>query len=216
MRGDWVKVLDSWIQCLEARASVSLMLLSGHRSNPGLLGKSDYWELVTMQVCNIDLSVPDFVYSVLIYHIGSQWRVAARRPKGLAAIIPWEGMTDYYRDRCRHGGILSDEFIRFWWNRQVITNQYGRPGRAASKWGEDTIEGDLDEETLLKNRNDQTIDNVNNRFLDDDYYKSKDFNLEDIEVPVLSVANWGGILLHLRGKSTEVKIISMVAYENYR
>ncbi|KAF7923365.1 hypothetical protein EAE99_007062 [Botrytis elliptica] len=133
------------------------------------------------------------------YYAGSQWRVAARRPKGLAAIIPWEGMTDYYRDRCRHGGILSDEFIRFWWNRQVITNQYGRPGRAASKWGEDTIEGDLDEETLLKNRNDQTIDNVNNRFLDDDYYKSKDFNLEDIEVPVLSVANWGGILLHLRG-----------------
>ncbi|TEY86461.1 hypothetical protein BOTCAL_0008g00360 [Botryotinia calthae] len=133
------------------------------------------------------------------YYAGSQWRVAACRPKGLAAIIPWEGMTDYYRDRCRHGGILSDEFIRFWWNRQVITNQYGRPGRAASKWGEDTIEGDLDEETLLKNRNDQTIDNVNNRFLDDEYYKSKDFNLEDIEVPVLSVANWGGILLHLRG-----------------
>lgn len=108
-------------------------------------------------------------------------------------------MTDYYRDRCRHGGILSDEFIRFWWNRQVIANQYGRPGRAASKWGEDTIEGDLDDDTLLKNRNDQTIDNENNRFLDDDYYKSKDFNLEDIEVPVLSVANWGGILLHLRG-----------------
>lgn len=25
------------------------------------------------------------------YYAGSQWRVAARRPKGLAAIIPWEG-----------------------------------------------------------------------------------------------------------------------------
>jgi putative CocE/NonD family hydrolase len=25
------------------------------------------------------------------YFAGSQWRVAARRPKGLAAIIPWEG-----------------------------------------------------------------------------------------------------------------------------
>jgi predicted acyl esterase len=137
---------------------------------------------------------------MLIYPLGSQWRVAARKPKGLAAIIPWEGMTDYYRDRCRHGGIFSDEFIRFWWNRQVITNQYGRPGRASSKWGEDTIEGSLDEETLSKNRNDQNIDNEKNRFLDDEYYKSKEFNLEDIEVPVLSVANWGGILLHLRGK----------------
>ena len=137
---------------------------------------------------------------------GSQWRVAARRPKGLAAIIPWEGMTDYYRDRCRHGGILSDGFIRFWWNRQVVTNQYGRPGRAAAKWGEDTLEGDLPEDVLVQNRNDQNIDNVNNRFLDDPYYASKEFNLEDIEVPILSVANWGGILLHLRGKSPDFLI----------
>jgi putative CocE/NonD family hydrolase len=45
------------------------------------------------------------------YYAGSQWRVAARRPKGLAAIVPWEGMSDYYRDRVRHGGILSDKFI---------------------------------------------------------------------------------------------------------
>ncbi|KAM3071817.1 hypothetical protein ACMFMG_009674 [Clarireedia jacksonii] len=133
------------------------------------------------------------------YYAGSQWRVAARRPKGLACIIPWEGMTDYYRDRCRHGGILSDGFIRFWWNRQVITNQYGRAGRAAARWGEDTLEGDLPDDVLAQNRNDQNIDNENNRFLDDDYYASKDFNLEDIEVPLLSVANWGGILLHLRG-----------------
>lgn len=53
------------------------------------------------------------------YYAGSQWRVAARRPKGLECIVPWEGMSDYYRDRCRHGGILSNTFIDFWWNRQV-------------------------------------------------------------------------------------------------
>ncbi|TKA23741.1 hypothetical protein B0A54_17913 [Friedmanniomyces endolithicus] len=28
---------------------------------------------------------------------------------------------------------------------------------------------------------------------------SRDFNLQDIKVPLLSVANWGGITLHLRG-----------------
>ena len=38
-----------------------------------------------------------------------------------------------------------------------------------------------------------------NRFLDDDYYTLRDYQLEDIEVPLLSVANWGGITLHLRG-----------------
>ena len=31
------------------------------------------------------------------YYAGSQWRVAARQPKGLSAIVPWEGMSDYYR-----------------------------------------------------------------------------------------------------------------------
>jgi len=133
------------------------------------------------------------------YFAGSQWRVAARRPKGLAAIIPWEGMSDYYRDRCRHGGILSNKFIRFWWDRQIISNQYGKPGRKAANWGPDTIEGDLSEEERAANRNDQNVDNLNNHFRDEAYYASKEYDLGDIQVPLLSVANWGGILLHLRG-----------------
>lgn len=133
------------------------------------------------------------------YYAGSQWRVAARKPKGLSAIVPWEGMSDYYRDRCRHGGILSNSFIKFWWDRQVITNQYGRPGRAARNWGPDTIEGDLSEEELAKNRQDQNIDNAAHRYRDETYYASKEYDMADIEVPLLSVGNWGGILLHLRG-----------------
>ncbi|KAL2409298.1 hypothetical protein ABEF95_005829 [Exophiala dermatitidis] len=133
------------------------------------------------------------------YYAGSQWRVAARKPKGLSAMIPWEGMSDYYRDRCRHGGILSNGFIRFWWNRQVIINQYGRPGRSANNWGPDTLEGDLSEEELARNRQDQTVDNRVNRFRDDIYYASKEYDMGDIEIPLLSVGNWGGILLHLRG-----------------
>ncbi|GAP89108.2 putative X-Pro dipeptidyl-peptidase C-terminal non-catalytic domain-containing protein [Rosellinia necatrix] len=142
------------------------------------------------------------------YYAGTQWRVAARRPKGLAAIIPWEGMSDYYRDRCRHGGILSNTFVDLWWNRQVLVNQYGRGGRSkltfppdgpGARGQEETIEGDLPDEALVANRQDQTIDNAKYKFRDQEYYASKDFRLEDIEVPLLSVANWGGILLHLRG-----------------
>lgn len=133
------------------------------------------------------------------YYAGSQWRVAARRPKGLACIIPWEGMSDYYRDRCRHGGILSNAFIKFWWDRQVVSNQYGKAGKKTRNWGPDTLEGDLSEEQLAKNRQDQNVDNAKNQFRDDPYYASKEYSLEDIQVPLLSVANWGGILLHLRG-----------------
>ena len=82
---------------------------------------------------------------------------------------------------------------------KVITNQYGRPGRASRNWGPDTIEGNLSEEELLNNRQDQTVDNTKYRYLDQDYYSSKDYNINDIQVPLLSVGNWGGILLHLRG-----------------
>jgi len=55
------------------------------------------------------------------------------------------------------------------------------------------------EEELLTNLRDQTKDNETYRFRDDDYYASKDYDMNDIKVPVLSVGNWGGILLHLRG-----------------
>lgn len=147
------------------------------------------------------------------YYAGTQWRVAARKPKGLAAIVPWEGMSDYYRDRCRHGGILANKFIKFWWNRQVVANQYGRPADEDLNLSKDiditgpkrprtsigTIEGDVPEEERRKNRRDQTVDNINNQFRDQEYYASKEYDIEDIEVPLLSVGNWGGILLHLRG-----------------
>ncbi|KAJ5984579.1 hypothetical protein N7481_006678 [Penicillium waksmanii] len=152
------------------------------------------------------------------YYAGSQWRVAARQPKGLSCIIPWEGMSDYYRDRCRHGGILANSFIKFWWDRQVVSNQYGLPGRAARNWGPDTIEGDLSEEELIENRQDQTIDNAENKFRDDLYYASKEYSMSDIQVPLLSVANWGGILLHLRGNiegwtqaGSELKYLRFIA-----
>jgi hypothetical protein len=31
------------------------------------------------------------------------------------------------------------------------------------------------------------------------YYSSKEYNLKDVQVPLLSIANWGSIGLHLRG-----------------
>ena len=100
---------------------------------------------------------------------------------------------------------------------KVITNQYGRPGRSARNWGPDTIEGDLSEEELEANRHDQTVENALNRFLDDEYYLSRDYDMGDIKVPLLSVGNWGGILLHLRGNvegymnaSSELKYLRFV------
>ena len=44
----------------------------------------------------------------------SQYKVAALRPPGLAAICPWEGFTDAYRDLMLPGGIREDGFVRMW------------------------------------------------------------------------------------------------------
>ena len=44
----------------------------------------------------------------------SQWRVASLRPPSLAAICPWEGFTDMYRDLARPGGISENGFFLIW------------------------------------------------------------------------------------------------------
>ena len=150
------------------------------------------------------------------YFAGSQWRVAARRPKGLAAIMPVDGMADYYRDRCRHGGILTG-FLKWWFDRQVLSNQYGLGGKASRNWGPDTIEGDLSNEELAANRHDQTVENAQHFFRDEIYYASRDYNLEDITTPLLSFGNWGSIMIHLHGNyegfrlaSSEKKFLRMI------
>lgn len=48
------------------------------------------------------------------YFAMNAWRVAALNPPHLAAIIPWEGAFDLYRDVNRHGGIRSNTFTQGW------------------------------------------------------------------------------------------------------
>ena len=42
------------------------------------------------------------------YYAMNQWNVGALKPPHLAALCIWEGSSDYYRELCRHGGILCD------------------------------------------------------------------------------------------------------------
>ncbi len=41
----------------------------------------------------------------------SQWFTAAQKPKHLAAIAPWEGLTDCYREVGTRGGVVMPEFV---------------------------------------------------------------------------------------------------------
>ena len=44
----------------------------------------------------------------------SQYKVAALNPPHLAAICPWEGFSDLYRDFARPGGSREDGFSIVW------------------------------------------------------------------------------------------------------
>ena len=58
------------------------------------------------------------------YYGMNQWQVAALQPPHLAAICPWEGANDFYREMTHHGGILN-VFVNQWYPVQVSSVQYG-------------------------------------------------------------------------------------------
>jgi predicted acyl esterase len=110
------------------------------------------------------------------YFAMNAWRVAAQQPPHLAAIVPWEGAVDTYRDAGRHGGIYSNGFNQRW-ARHVRSHEAGAaqqvPADAAS---ERAVPPELFTELV---------------------YHVPD--LSRIRVPLLSAGNWGGVALHLRG-----------------
>lgn len=99
----------------------------------------------------------------------TQWFVAALRPPHLAAIAPWEGASDFYRDVGLPGGIPDTEFFR------LILGSYNGHG-----WTENAPA--MAETHPLR----------------DEYWQSKYPDLEAIEIPAYVVTSWTNIL-HTRG-----------------
>jgi predicted acyl esterase len=131
----------------------------------------------------------------------TQWQVAGLRPPHLAAICPWEGGSDIYRDWSHQGGILSYQFPLEWLPRQVYPNQHGNP--ETTHFDRDTGErttgaAAFSEAQLRGNRADHVSDLLHHP-LDDEWYRERSPKLDRIDVPLLSAGNWGGLGLHLRG-----------------
>jgi len=129
-----------------------------------------------------------------------QWQVAALQPPHLAAMIPWEGMFDHYRDFFRHGGIFSSFFMKLLWDSQIAVNQNGN---GASPYrdrftGERSTGAALDPQVLQGNLSNLFETGLQHRF-DDAYFRTRTPQPERIKVPFISAGNWGGLGLHLRG-----------------
>ncbi len=102
----------------------------------------------------------------------SQWRAAAEHPPHLAAINPWEGVSDRYREMAYHGGIPEDFFGPMWRNRRVA-------------WSRGRVE--------------DTVAMYAAHPLIDEYWLSKMPDLEAVTVPAFVVASWSDQGLHTRG-----------------
>lgn len=134
------------------------------------------------------------------YYANMAWRVAERQPKGLKAVIPWEGFIDLYRDPTYHGGILN-EFSKKWAAIQAVTVQYGLGSRARRNpnTGE-SIAGPLDrsDAELAAHRRDLYEQSLEAP-LDGPFWQSRTPDPAEITLPFLSCANWGGMGIHPRG-----------------
>jgi len=134
------------------------------------------------------------------YYAMNQWTVGALQPPHLAALCIWEGSCDYYRELCRHGGILS-EFFNSWYPRQVASVQHGVGARGAKSVATgEPVAGPptLSDAELAANRVDSPGE-AKRRKLHDDYYAARTADFSKITAPLLSAANWGGMGLHTRG-----------------
>jgi len=128
--------------------------------------------------------------------------VASKQPKYLEAMCIWEGASDWYRDMTHHGGILST-FWANWFDMQVKTVQYG----LGENGPRNNLTGELicgnethTEEELALNRC-QFGDEIRSHPFEDEYHHERSAVWENIKVPLLSAANWGGQGLHLRGNT---------------
>jgi uncharacterized protein len=101
-----------------------------------------------------------------------QWRIAATRPPHLAAINPWEGLSDHYREFLFHGGIPETHFLNF------------------TQWSCRASKGKVEDLPAMHARH----------LMLDEYNRSKSTtDLSSIEVPAYCVTDWGDQGLHLRG-----------------
>jgi predicted acyl esterase len=140
--------------------------------------------------------------SGISYYAMNQWQVASLQPPHLAAICPWEGASDLYRETAHHGGILCT-MIAAWSERRAgpAQTQHGLGERGFRS----RIKGDwvcgpetLSEEELGTNRSSLGQDFLAHS-LYDQYWKLRTPDWSKVTVPLLSAGNWGGTSLHLRG-----------------
>ncbi|MFC1861100.1 CocE/NonD family hydrolase [Chloroflexota bacterium] len=137
-----------------------------------LLEAEDYYELIEW-VGVQEWSTGNVGMNGVSYLAMTQWMVAALHPPHLKAMIPWEGVSDTYREFAFHAGIPDTFFFRFWHEQQT------------RRWPEKEVEN----LTLMQKEHP----------LFDEYWAGKRAKFSQIEVPMYVGTSWSTQGLHIRG-----------------
>lgn len=134
------------------------------------------------------------------YFAINQWLVATLQPPHLTAMVAWEGSADFYRDLNRTGGILSNEFVRHWFDKQVKAMQHGNTLSPIDPWLNERVSGPtaLSQQELEANYADP-VEVPASMEWDCEWYRERSPVWSKVRVPFLSAANWGAMALHQRG-----------------
>ena len=137
------------------------------------------------------------------YYAMTQWMVAALQPPHLAAMLPWEGSEDFYREWMFHGGIFTSIMLdKIVWGPAIVRTQHGNPAGYTDPETGERGSGSitLSPELLEGNRIDLPGEAAKH-FLDDEWMLARQADVSRITVPLLSAGNWGGLAQHLRGNT---------------
>jgi len=134
-------------------------------------------------VAGLDWSTGKVGMIGMSYYCWSQWNAARTRPPHLVTIGAFDGATDMYRDWLYQGGIPIQGFLNSWLFGSVLL-QHQADGLPMTEHGRERVIYDMYAHPF-----------------DDEWQRRRSpfWELDQIDIPVLSIGAWGKAALHLRG-----------------
>lgn len=180
---------DFWVRAGYAVVNLNLPGYGGSGGPPSVFQRSqsrgyhDAIEWVAKQpwcTGRVGLSGVSFL-AISQYGVAAGHGTGGEAPEGLAAISPWEGLTDPYRDIFAPGGLAETGFPSFWWSTEV---QSALTGEAADFLAEEGCRPPryAAEHPLI-----------------DAWWLEKTPDLSNIRVPMLACASFSDHNLHTVG-----------------
>ena len=126
------------------------------------------------------------------YYCWSQWNAARTRPPHLVTIGAFDGATDMYRDWMYQGGIPIQGFLNSWLFGSVLLQHMGI-GLSMTDHGRARVIYDMYAHPF-----------------DDEWQRRRSpfWELDQVDIPVLSIGAWGKASLHLRGNFEGFRLVN--------